>query len=324
MKKTDLMLKNTSATILLITITVFFGSAYAVDLRIQPRFKTGIQFYEFRLEEHEELEARDPRKTLPTKQSSIEFNDWLPFVSGGGTLFVDRFFVDFDAQYLFGGEASSQFNSQTFSKGGRDLPFDTFFVNNGKVQADFNRFELSISAGFEIFDNLVLFGGYKYAKTNFTSAVIGNITATPAYSEFIIPRLTGSTQGDVEIDFDFKGSFVGLNYSWPIQKSFLDGGLSFNFAVAFLDSHTKLDLTNLKVKSASGEMTTLDVEGNNFFALDGDTQGYSFGVNWQGLTAFNGLTYLMGVTGYRYDFSGSDTNENRVRLDFGLAYAFDF
>ncbi len=32
----------------------------------------------------------------------------------------------------------------------------------------------------------------------------------------------------------------------------------------------------------------------------------------------------MGVTGYHYEFDGSETIENRVRLDFGLAYAFDF
>jgi hypothetical protein len=329
------MLKNIWTTVFLLTVVIYQEPASALDLRVQPRFKTGIQYYEF--EQPEFSSDQDPDNKFQNMQSSIEFSDWLPFVSGGTTLFIDRFFVDVDVQYLFDGQADSNFTSQNFVKGGGGaLPTDTVIQNNnGRLQADFDRFEWAISAGFEVFDNLVLFGGYKYAKTSTTSSISGNIESFQANNGNTIGFLTGQAQGEVDIKFKYDGPFVGMNYNWRIQQGFMNGGLSFNFAAAFLDSTSRIDLSKVAVRAENGQVVPLkfqnnDKQGRNQFTeLKGDSVGYSFGLGWQGITPVKGLTYLMGVTGYHYQFDhdqfeGNATVENRVRLDFGLSYAFDF
>jgi len=326
--KIEKMLKNICITVFLLAMLVFLQPANAFDLRIQPRFKTGVEYYSYE-QDAVEFSPRDSQGIFPNTQSRIEYSDWLPFVSGGGTIFADRFFVDFDVQYAFEGHAESDFKSQSFVGGGGELPNDAVFHNNGKLNAKFYRLAWAVSAGFEVVDNLILFGGYKYAKTSFTSAVHGDLTTFQASNQLNIPFLTGTTMGDAGIIFEYEGPFVGMNYNWRIHQGFMNGALSFNFAVAFLDSYTELDLSKLAVKSDSGGITSLDFQdggnrGLQFFSLDGDTTGYSFGVGWQGITSVKNLTYLMGVTGYRYEFKGDETIENRVRLNFGLSYGFDF
>lgn len=320
------MLNINQVTIFLLMLVTLIEPATAIDLRIQPRFKTGIQFYEFEQPAFQ-FPARDIEGKFPNTQSKLELSDWLPFVSGGTTLFIDRFFVDFDAQYLFDGQANSNFSSQSFIKAGEGVPTDTVLINNGALNVDFDRFEWAISAGFEVIDNLVIFGGYKHAKTKTTSSDIqgdfitflaNDINRTP------IPLLTGRPTGEIGIEFEYDGPFVGMNYSWKIQQGFMNGGLSFNFAAAFLDSETNIDVSNLAVKSITGVTVPLDIRDNQLKELKGDSTGFSFGVGWQGLTSVKGLTYLVGVTGYHYEFEGNKTVENRVRLDFGLAYAIDF
>jgi len=327
------MLKNIWTTVFLLTVVIYQEPSKALDLRVQPRFKTGIQYYEFEQPEFNPP-AQDSEGKFPNMQSSIKYSDWLPFVSGGSTLFIDRFFVDVDVQYLFAGQADSDFTSQNFVKGGDALPTDMVIRNDiGVLHADFDRFEWAISAGFEVFDGLVLFGGYKYAKTSTTSNITGNIESFQPSNGQPIPSLTGATLGEVDIEFEYDGPFVGMNYNWRIQQGFMNGGLSFNFAAAFLHSTTQIDLSKVSVKPATGQVIPLNFQNNDgqgrnqFTELEGDSIGYSFGLGWQGITAVKGLTYLMGVTGYLYQFDhdeGKETVENRVRLDFGLSYAFDF
>ncbi len=326
-RETGKMLKNIYTTVFVLTAVIYQVPANALNLRVQPRFKTGIQFYEY-----EQPEFRSEAQGLEGKdevfQSAIKYTDWLPFVSGGTTFFIDRFFVDVDIQYLFEGQADSGFESTNFVKGGGVLQTDTIFQNNSTLHADFDRFEWAISTGFEVFDNLVLFGGYKYAKTSITSNIRGTIKSFQPSNRQPIPFLTGATLGEVDIEFEYDGPFVGINYNWRIQQGFLNGGLSFNFAAAFLHSTTQIDLSKIAVKPANGEIVPLNLQGgqsrNQFEALEGDSTGYSFGLGWQGITSVKGLNYLMGVTGYHYQFEGNETVENRVRLDFGLSYAFDF
>ena len=111
------MLKNICTTVFLLTIVIYQVPANALNLRVQPRFKTGIQFYEFEQPEFRS-QAQDLEGKYEIFQSSIKYTDWLPFVSGGTTFFIDRFFVDVDVQYLFDGQADSSFESTNFVKGG--------------------------------------------------------------------------------------------------------------------------------------------------------------------------------------------------------------
>lgn len=136
------MKKIFCVTAFLVIVVVFFKPANALDLRIQPRFKTGIQFYEFEQEAFQ-FPARDSQGKYPNEQSRLAYSDWLPFVSGGATLFVNRFFVDFDVQYLFDGEAESDFISQTFITGSGEEDFLLIFcfeiiVNLMRILIDLN------------------------------------------------------------------------------------------------------------------------------------------------------------------------------------------
>ncbi len=323
------MLKKT--IFILIALSVFIAPANALDLRLQPRFKTGTQYYEF---EQPEYVAQGK---FPNSQSGIKYSGWLPFVSGGATFFVDRFFVDVDVQYMFAGKGGSNFSGRNHTGDNNQLQAINHHVieHNSWLDADFERFEWAVSAGFEVIDGLVVYGGYKHAKTNFKGNLNGSISGSQADSPNLInPFLTGTTAGSVDLDFEYDGPFVGFNYGWKVNQGLLDGVLSFNFAVAFLESKTRLDLSDVDIKHPITGETLLpfddlylldpSVEKSVFKGIGGSSTGYSFGLGWQGLTPVNGLSYLMGVNGYHYEFTGNKAIENSVRINFGLAYAFDF
>jgi hypothetical protein len=105
---------------------------------------------------------------------------------------------------------------------------------------------------------------------------------------------------------------------------FLQGALSANVAIAFMDGKVDVQFTDLKINNQNGS-TSLDVNILNG-GLKGDTVGISAGLTWNGLTAIDGLTYLVGVNGYHYDFDGiensPDFSETVVRVDFGLSFTF--
>lgn len=66
----------------------------------------------------------------------------------------------------------------------------------------------------------------------------------------------------------------------------------------------------------------------NRFDTKGDALGFTLGVGWRGTTAVEGLSYFMGVSGYRYEFEAddspdqSDINETAILYKAGLSYAF--
>jgi hypothetical protein len=322
------MLKRTPLIVL--SLSVFIAPANALDLRLQPRFKTGTQYYEF---EQPEYVAQGK---YPDSQSGIQYSGWLPFISSGATFFVDRFFVDVDVQYMFAGEGVSNFSGRNHTGENNKLEAINHHVveHNSRLDADFDRFEWAVSAGFEVIDGLVVYGGYKHAETNFKGSLNGSISGSQVGGlNLTNPFLTGSTEGLVDLDFEYDGPFVGLNYGWKVNQGFLEGALSFNFAVAFLESKTRLNLSGVNIRHPiTGDtilpfdelLNTGEVERNVFKGIEGSSTGYSFGLGWQGLTPVNGLTYLMGVDGYHYEFTGNKAIENTVRVNFGLAYAFDF
>jgi hypothetical protein len=305
------------------------ANALDLNLSVQPRFKTGIQYYEF---DQKDFQGRtdDPQGRFPNTIGGLNFSDWLPFVSGGLTIFVDRFFVDFDVQYSFDGKDQSTFANQNFIAGqGPFLP-DSILQTNSTLNADFDRLEWAFTAGFEVIENLVLFAGYKKANTKFSSTLQGNLNGFQTRDLAQIPFLTGTFTGRLDMELDYDGPFVGASYNWRIKHGFLDGALSFNFAAAFLEGEVGLNLSNTVARTINGAVRPIDftsLSGQNpFHGLVGDTTGFSFGVGWRGVTPIEGLTYSMGATGYIYEFESdvtADFTETQVRLDFGIAYAFD-
>jgi hypothetical protein len=304
------------------------ANALDLNLTVQPRFKTGIQYYEF---EQDSFQGRfdDPQGRFPNTIGSLDYSDWMPFVNGGLTVFMDRFFVDFDIQYSFDGQDQSTFSNQNFIEGNGPFLPDSILQTNSQLTADFERLEWAFTAGFEAIDNLVLFAGYKKANTKFSSTLQGNLNGFQARNLTQIPFLTGTFTGLLDMELEYDGPFVGASYNWRIQHGFLDGALSFNFAAAFLEGTVDLDLKNTVARTINGSVQPIDFTGfgqDPFQGLVGDTTGYSFGIGWRGMTAVNGLTYSVGATGYIYEFESdvtADFSETQVRLDFGIAYAFD-
>lgn len=298
--------------------------ASALDLSLQPRFKTGVQYYEY---EQDSLQSSAVQQGLPQNMTSkIKFKDWLPFVGGGVTLFVDRFLIDFDVQSSFDGQADSRFTNQNGLTAGGFVQTDSALNTDLQLDTDFDRMEWAVSAGFAVTENFVIFAGYKRAKTEFDSNFVGESGSMPP-----IPQFTGTLTGKVEQKFDYDGPFVGASYNFQVEQGFLEGAFSLNLAVAFMDGNVDLNFGNVLVNGQALPFDFQDlVEGQgsgSFSNLDGDTTGVSVGANWKGLTAINGLTYFAGVNGYRYKFDGNDSpdfEEIQVRLDFGLAYALDF
>ena len=330
------MIKKTLLTILVVILVP--QTVLGLDLGIQPRFKTGVQYYEYQQDAFQSP-ARDPRGIFPNMQSSFEYKDWLPYVGGGLTLFVDRFFIDFDVQHAFDGEDQTNTTQQNFLEGGGGGPFSTFstgtVLNQNTVNdTRFDRTEWAISAGFTVFDDFVLFAGYKHAETNFNTNLSGTISGLQASTSAPLPFLTGTFTGNLEQRFKYDGPFVGASYNWRVNHGFLDGTLAFNFAAAFMDGTVDLKFRDVVAKTQIGVTVPIDLQniGNNqgrgtFTGLRGDSTGYSFGVAWRGFTPVDGLTYSLGVNGYLYKFDSKDSatpdfSETQVRMNFSLAYAF--
>lgn len=309
----------------------------ALEFGAQPRFNTGVQYYEYSQESFSSVSRNNP--DFSNSAGGLEYSDFLPFVSGGLTLFADRFFVDLFVQYSFDGEAEDRFTNSNFvmasppsmesdTPSGPPLRSDHVFTTNSKLDNDFDRLEYSVSVGVAVTDKFVLFAGYKWAKTEFDTDVRdGDINAVSTDNGVRNPVFSGSFMGKLDQDIKYDGPFVGGAYSWDIGAV---GALTGNIAVAFMDGSVDFDFSDATQTSDLGDIRPLDLNANlandqNAINLDGDTIGVSVGLTWKGFTPMDGLTYAVGINGYRYDFDSTrstDFTETVVRLDFGLAYAF--
>lgn len=297
----------------------------AVGFGAQPRFNVGAQYYEYR-EDSFESETANP--DFPNSFSKFEFSDTLPFVSGGLTLFADRFFVDLSVQYSFDGEDKDQLTNRNFVAAGGFLPTDTVFDFQSELDAEFDRLEYAVSVGFAVTEEFAVFVGYKKAKTEFDIKLRdGRIDAFSAADQAPIPFLSGSFTGNQDLDFEYDGPFFGGVYKWDIGVL---GALTGNIAIAFMEGNVDVIFRDIEV---TNQMGTFEVPLNDFVQeggggtldIDGDTIAVSLGLTWKGFTPVNGLTYSVGVNGYRYKFTSNNTpdfTETVARLDFGLAYAF--
>lgn len=300
-------------------------------------------------------------------EQSFETSTWLPTLGGGATLFVDRFYVDGYAQHAFTGNdktsqdqdtAISLFSQATGEVGGTptrlDLGAAAFSQVHEAFDVDIDRTEWSISAGYAVTENFSVYAGYKSAETAFkqrgkqgvvqqqitttAEAFDGNtgapitdpITGNPVtVGETVIQ--TGTLSRDVEREFEYDGPFIGAVYGVPINKGFLDGIMAFNLAIAFLDGEVTETERN-RVLTLDGQTSTAP---ERKAIIEGNTTGLTLGLSWKGSTPIEGLSYLVGVDGYKYDFSGdkvklqgqtihTDTqiDETVINIRVGASYIF--
>jgi len=287
----------------------------ALDFNIQPRVDVGAVHFEF--DQSPIVIGESPLDATPSRVDGFKLSDTMPFVRGGLTFFVNRFFVDVDVQHAFDGRDTAQFTTSGIIDTG------AFAVADNRITSDFHRFEFAVSTGYAVTEHLVLFAGYKRAESNFDNDLQGELNFP------VTPELNGSVSGNYEVDFIYDGAFVGAANTWDIQGDFIEGGLTANVGVAFLDGKTRLRFGDFLLNNGLGQDISLpSTSVDRLFAtsdLKGDTIGVSLGLKWFGFTPLKGFTYSLGVNGYRYDFDGKNTadfTDTLVRFSAGVQYLF--
>jgi hypothetical protein len=349
-KNTSLSVSSVCLTALLLPSAASALNIRGVEVGFQPRVEAGVLYYEY---------VQDAvTGTLPVTsqqvganfvQEKVSLKDTMPIGSAGLTVFANRFFLDFSGlTTLSEGEDGDQINTSIFTEG--FVPITdanaTFGTTRESLNADFDRDEYAISLGFSVTDQLAVFAGYKWAKTDFKTKSRGtsgflffpDIDPIPDLFDPFPDRTRVeadfSSEQDFELEYD--GPFVGVNYGLEVNAGFLEGTLSFNFAAAFLDGDTKSDF-----KGQTLTINTIDgipIDGFNPINLDptriesqGETLGLTFGIGWRGFTPIENLTYAVNLSGYKYEFDGDNSDvqtenpnfeESALTFRVGLAYAF--
>jgi hypothetical protein len=302
-----------------------------LNVRLDPRLETGALWYEF----DQETALVQPMPNQPAESLSfagfegVKFSDVLPFIGGGLTLFLDRFFVDVSAQYAFEGEDSSSRKTNVFQEptgtGGGGQAFTTDEVLN----TEFDRIEGAVSVGYAFTEHVALFAGYKRARTDFgtltrTGEVRGDVCG--GQGPGCVTSLSGTFQDTVDLKFDYDGPFFGFSFlTDTLSLGALEGVLTGNIALAFLDGETEEQIGSGMLTTDDG--MTIPLEPMPTQTLKGDATGLSAGITWRGATPIERLSYSIGVNGYTYDFSGEERanfTETLVAFKFGVAYAIDF
>lgn len=170
-----------------------------------------------------------------------------PRVSTGYLYYdADQLGVEVSFSYLFGGLGLTYQNNRFFVDlyGQSDL---VELADDDDVELGDGRKELNLTAGFGVASNITVFGGFKYAKTDF-------------------------------IDLDYAGPFIGTSYSLPL---FDTGVLSFNTAISYLEEFDtggeQFDTSTIGLNSGVSWTSGLDqfVPGLSY-GLSLDYSGYSF------------------------------------------------
>jgi len=262
------------------------GAAHA-EFGFTPRVNAGVMNYSYKL-------------TINNLQSGAggvwhKVSDTVGILGIGGTVSFDRFFVDIYGQ--MSGEGNGTY---TYDLADPRVPGN---------EMDFEREDYAISLGYALHENLSLFAGYKWGKTDF--------------SESYNPQTGGGFLEYFDTEFKEDGPFVGAAIGWPVGN----GLVAINIAVAMLD--------------AENNQTKVGQAGS-YLDFSGDTVGVNFGVSWRAPITDN-LSYSLSLDGYRYSFdpdsvSGSslggasgdprDLNlavkakEDAVAIKAGIAYRF--
>lgn len=333
----------TSYAALLFWAMVFcFCTANAADLSFQPRLEAGVMYYSFESEAVSITQASDPVAfNAPGNftQQAFKYGDNLPFIGVGGTFYLNRFFLDLSGQYAFDGKDRETISYSSFGYSYNDeLTYFGHYVAQPTHNASFERRDMAVSLGYAFTRQFSLFVGYKKAKTEFTTLFEGPMNAV--YDDVDPDRDFSSgilIWGEDDYSFEYEGPFVGAIYGWDFsQGRIIKGMLTANLALAHLEGEVVLNQQRGYMRliwlddQQFSESITLSLENGgmaNRYDSKGSTLGFTIGVGWRGLTALEGLSYFIGISGYRYEFDAdndeqSDINETAVVYKGGLCYTF--
>lgn len=251
--------------------------AVAADISIEPRISAGISYYSFDLEGEVVVGINSV--------DEIEFNDALPFIGGGTTIAVDRFFVDVSGQYSFDGREDL----------GLDVNAGGVEINNLEQDVDFDRIEAAVAVGYRVTNNFAGYVGYRYAFADFDGTGSLGVVAV-----------------DFTTEFEQRGPLVGATFIVP--KTILNGALVINGAVTFLDGELE---TRLDAQAPLADIA-FDIDGDAIGLNGGLNWATPFSDRLR-------LVIGGDVSSYSFDDNdaSSDFNEVIARLRAELRYNFD-
>lgn len=285
------------------------------QLSFQPRLDVGVSYYN--------LDFGSTSQLFPAGSSvstgKLSFSDAIPTVGAGITAFADRWFFDVSGQWMFDGSAddgNTVISSTSVGRAVANVSYDT---------DDVSRKEYAIALGYAFADNVAVYAGYKWARTNLDD-LYGSGPLGLQLADGSLARGTFSTSADYEFEYD--GPFIGTTVGWAISQGAFEGRLALNAAVAFLNGTLTASSDSASARLDNGlEIPLGPGSPSEVFDSSGDSVGILIGVSWVGQTNVDGLTYSVGVNGYKYDFSAddqgkADINEAVVQFKVGLSYLF--
>jgi len=311
-------------------------SLNAREIGVRPRLNVGVMSYDF-TQQAKVISATESAEGAAGVFPSAT-NEWSASVEPlilrtGFTLFVDRVFFDFDFQYAFSKSDKTNFSTWGLLKQGSlpGLSADHLFRFDTQADLEFERTEFAMTLGYALTNQLAIYAGYKRADSDTNFELKGDILAVNADDLSVNSTFTGfSTQ--LKQKLDYQGPFLGATYTWNFNKPELEGGLTGNIGVAFLDGSTSNQgLRNFQISGESGEplpadVTAIDRPPFNLVELEGDTVGVSLALSWNGFTPIDGLMYSVGLSNYRYEFNDTNNQDFTIdilRFDTGITYSFD-
>lgn len=268
-------------------------------------------------------------------QQSFDYSDNMMVIGLGGTIFLNRFFLDISGQSAADGDDRATVSLSAFQT---QDPSTAYLSSDPLYQASFDRTDIAVSLGYAVSRHFSVFAGYKKNKTEFDTTYEGPFTMVIHDTADAIPfdTLKGRLWGTAEFDFEYDGPFIGAVQGWEFTKDYyFSGVLTASLALAYLDSEVVADRRSVQMALTSidgvdvPERTVGIVDQGFANRLDttGETLGITIGLGWRGATAVEGLSYAIGVSGYRYEFDAdddaqSDINETALVYKVGLSYSF--
>lgn len=170
-----------------------------------------------------------------------------------------------------------------------------------------SRSDIDITLGYQLTRNWTLFAGYKHGKTD--------MQFTPRDSDEEDEIVVSNES------YKHKGPFIGFNYSWRFENA---GSLSLSLAYASLTATNNFAANTDEEEEDDEEIEFDDLTGR----VNGDTKGFSYGINWTMPISSNLLFQTrFKINDYQQDIIVDGQSFNNVDVDFtslhvGLAYVF--
>lgn len=306
---------------------LLFKPLFAENLELRPRVETGLVNYSFQIgacslsvsPEYGEATAKNEA------QDKLELSDNMGYIGGGVTLFSGRWFVDLSARTLFDGNDITGARHSRYVEQSQMLE-----TNDAEYSGQFDHQGQAVSVGYALGQRLSVYAGYKWAEANVEMTFAGPWSLLDV-SDNATHVGEGQFFGEDRITFNYEGPFIGVIHGWSFdQEGFFKGLASVNLGLAYLTSDLQLERTYTRqmLRSDGQDLSEpISDTGTVTETSEGDTLGITVGLNWNGLTPIKGLTYSVGISGYRYQFDSDDDVQSGIRettvdMKIGLAYLF--